>query len=161
MQLLVYRRHRGPVPWIIEVNPRPPGLFASQTPGSVYGVDYWGISLLLAVGDKERAAALSQPFKKGAQSHTVLVMIRAEFDPGCDGIFDSDDICAELLVRYPDLKQYLGRYGCLLKRGQKIPHPREGRNTFVAYMNVFSRNSRQEALAIAEKVREEVRYVIR
>lgn len=150
-----------PAPWIIEVNPRPPGVFASQTPGSVYGVDYWGISLLLAVGDKARAAALSQPFKKGAQSHTVLVMIRAEFDPECEGIFDSDDVCAELLVRYPDLKQYLGRYGCLLKRGQKIPHPREGRNTFVAYLNVFSRNSRQEALAIAEKVREEVRYVIR
>ncbi|KAJ2993302.1 hypothetical protein NUW58_g1879 [Xylaria curta] len=150
-----------PAPWIIEVNPRPPGLFASQTPGSVYGIDYWGISLLLAAGDKARAAALSQPFTNGAQSHTVLVMIRAEFDPACEGIFDSDDVCAELLMRHPELKEHLGRYGCLLKRGQKIPHPSQGKNTFVAYMNVFSRTSRQEALHIAEKVRQEVRYEIR
>ncbi|GAP83163.1 putative glutathione synthetase ATP-binding domain-like protein [Rosellinia necatrix] len=150
-----------PVPWVIEVNPRPPGLFASQTPVSVYGIDYWGISLLLGVGDKARATALSRPFANGAQSHTVLVMIRAEFDPACEGIFDSGDVCAELLVRHPDLKQHLGRYGCLLKRGQKIPHPREGRNTFVAYLNVTSWTSRQEALDIATKVREEIRYEIR
>ncbi|RYC66193.1 hypothetical protein CHU98_g44 [Xylaria longipes] len=150
-----------PTPWIIEVNPRPPGLFASQTPGFVYGIDYWGISLLLGVGDKTRAAALSQPFLNGAQGHTVLVMIRAEFDPACEGIFDSDDICAELLKRHPEFKKHLGRYGCLLKRGQKIPHPRDGKNTFVAYMNVFSRTSRQEALDIAKKVREEVKYKIR
>ncbi|KAI0537242.1 hypothetical protein GGR58DRAFT_527468 [Xylaria digitata] len=151
----------APTPWIIEVNPRPPGLFASQTPGSVYGIDYWGISLLLRVGDQARAAALSQPFANGAQSHTVLVMIRAEFDKSCEGIFDSDDVCAELLGRHPDLKEHLGRYGCLLKRGEKIPHPSEGRNTFVAYINVFSRTSRQEALVIAKKVREEIRYEIR
>ncbi|KAI1737640.1 hypothetical protein F4680DRAFT_468145 [Xylaria scruposa] len=150
-----------PTPWIIEVNPRPPGLFASQTPVSVYGIDYWGISLLLGIGDKARAAALSQPFLNGAQNHTVLVMIRAEFDPACEGIFDSDDVCAELLTRHPEFEKHLGRYGCLLKRGQRIPHPKDGKNTFVAYMNVFSRTSRQEALDIAEKVREEVKYKIR
>ncbi|KAI0100177.1 hypothetical protein GGR51DRAFT_551666 [Nemania sp. FL0031] len=150
-----------PTPWVIEVNPRPPGLFASQTPGSVYGIDYWGVSLLLGTGDKTRAALLLQPFANGAQSHTVLVMIRAEFDPTCEGIFDSDDVCAELLTRHPELKNHLGRYGCLLKRGQKIPHPKDGKNTFVAYLNVFSRASRQEALAIATKVREEIRYDIR
>ncbi|KAF2967752.1 hypothetical protein GQX73_g5830 [Xylaria multiplex] len=126
-------RERGvaedtPTPWIIEVNPRPPGLFASQTPGSVYGIDYWGVSLLLRVGDQARAAALCQPFANGAQSHTVLVMIRAEFDRSCEGIFDSDDVCAELLERHPDLKEHLGR---------------------------------QEALVIARKVREEIRYDIR
>ncbi|KAI0904429.1 hypothetical protein F4823DRAFT_213344 [Ustulina deusta] len=150
-----------PTPWIIEINPRPPGLFASQTPGSVYGIDYWGVSLLLGVGDKARASVLSRPFANGAQSHTVLVMIRAEFDPACEGIFDSDDICAELLMRHPELREHLGRYGCLLKRGQRIPHPSGGKNTFVAYINVFSRTSRQEALDIAKKVREEVKYEIR
>ncbi|KAI0427821.1 hypothetical protein F5Y09DRAFT_344317 [Xylaria sp. FL1042] len=150
-----------PTPWIIEINPRPPGLFASQTPGSVYGIDYWGVSLLLGIGDKTRASALSRPFVDGAQSHTVLVMIRAEFDPSCEGIFDSDDVCADLLERHPELKEHLGRYGCLLKRGQQIPHPSGGRNTFVAYINVFSKKSRQEALDVATKVREEVRYKIR
>ncbi|KAI1422937.1 hypothetical protein F5Y12DRAFT_570772 [Xylaria sp. FL1777] len=150
-----------PTPWIIEINPRPPGLFASQTPGSVYGIDYWGVSLLLGMGDKARASVLSRPFTNGAQSHTVLVMIRAEFDRTCEGIFDSDDVCAELLTRHPEFREHLGRYGCLLKRGQRIPHPSGGKNTFVAYINVFSRTSRQEALDIATKVREQVRYEVR
>ncbi|KAI1362560.1 hypothetical protein F5Y08DRAFT_329987 [Xylaria arbuscula] len=150
-----------PSAWIIEINPRPPGLFASQTPGSVYGIDYWAVSLLLGTGDKHRASVLSQPFAAGAQNHTVLVMIRAEFDPACEGIFDSDDVCADLLKRHPELRQYIGRNGCLLKRGQKIPHPSGGRNTFVAYINVSSRKSRQEALEIARKVRAEIRYEIR
>ncbi|KAI0407692.1 hypothetical protein F4802DRAFT_605491 [Xylaria palmicola] len=150
-----------PTPWVIEVNPRPPGLFASQTPASVYGIDYWAISLLLGVGDRARAGALARPFAGGAQSHTVLVMIRAEFDPAREGVFDSDDVCAELLARHPELAPHLGRYGCLLKRGQRIPHPSGGRNTFVAYINVFSRTSRQEALEVAKKVREEIRYEIR
>ncbi|KAI8624428.1 glutathione synthetase ATP-binding domain-like protein [Xylariaceae sp. FL1651] len=151
-----------PSPWIIEVNPRPPGLFASQTPQSVYGIDYWGISLLLAVGDKARAAALSRPFAGGAQSHTALVLIRADFDADkCEGIFDSDDVCAELVTRRPELGRHISRCGCLLKRGQKIPHPREGRNTFIAYFNISSRTSRLEALSIAETVRREVRYEIR
>ncbi|KAK5634384.1 hypothetical protein RRF57_010098 [Xylaria bambusicola] len=150
-----------PTPWIIEINPRPPGLFASQTPGLVYGIDYWGVTLLLSTGDKARASVLSRPFSTGAQNHTVLVMIRAEFDPACEGIFDSDDVCVDLLKRHPELRQHIGRNGCLLKRGQRIPHPSGGRNTFVAYINVFSRKSRQEALEIAKKVRDEIRYEIR
>lgn len=164
-----------PKPWIIEVNPRPPGLFASQTPGSVYGVDYWAISLLLAIGDKARAEVISRPFitttsdspsASPAQNHTVLVMIRAEFDfdPSSsrrEGVFDSDDVCEELLARHPELREHVGLCGCLLQRGQKIPDPREGKNTFVAYFNVFSRTSRLEALQLAKKVREEVRYEIR
>ncbi|KAI0521926.1 hypothetical protein F5B22DRAFT_643507 [Xylaria bambusicola] len=150
-----------PTPWIIEINPRPPGLFASQTPGSVYGIDYWGVTLLLGTGDKARASVLSRPFATGAQNHTVLVMIRAEFDSAREGIFDSDDVCVDFLKRHPELRQHIGRNGCLLKRGQRIPHPSGGRNTFVAYMNVFSRKSRQEALEIAKMVRDGIRYEIR
>ncbi|KAI0146998.1 hypothetical protein GGR57DRAFT_516621 [Xylariaceae sp. FL1272] len=161
-QSKIQSQTQAPSPWIIEINPRPPGLFASQTPESVYGVSYWGLSLLLAINDKSRAKALSQSFTAGAQSHTVLVMIPVNFDQNtCEGIFDSDDVCAELLTRKPELRQHIGRAGCLLKRGQKVPHPSVGKNTFVAYLNVFSRTSRREALEVAEKVRQELRYKIR
>lgn len=54
----------------------------------------------------------------------------------------------------------VNRYECLAKKGQKIPHPSTGANTFVAYFNVFSK-SRNEALVIAAEVRKEVRYSIR
>ncbi|KAI5926975.1 hypothetical protein F4810DRAFT_699261 [Camillea tinctor] len=154
---------RKPVtPWVLEINPRPPGVIASQINASVYGVDYWGIAMLLALDDKGRARSLTRPFLSGAQHHGVLVLISADFEQDtCEGIFDSDDICEELLARRPDLEANINRRGCLLKRGQKIPHPSSGKNTFVAYFNVYSNRSRREALKIAREVREQVKYTFR
>lgn len=150
-----------PAPWVLEINPRPPGLTASRIIESVYGIDYFGVALSLAVEDKVRVKALSRPFLNGAQHTGVMTLIPAEFEESCEGIFDSDDVCEELFVRRPDFEYYtVNRHGCLAKRGQRIPHPSSGANTFVAYFNVFS-NSRKEALEIAAEVKKEVRYSIR
>ncbi|KAI1418651.1 glutathione synthetase ATP-binding domain-like protein [Hypoxylon sp. FL1857] len=153
-------RSNPPSPWVIEINPRPPGLTASRIVESVYGIDYFGVALALAIDDKERVRVLCRPFLSGAQYTGAMTLIGAEFDESCEGIFDSDDICEELLQRRPDLAQNINRYGCLAKRGQRIPHPSSGSNTFLAYFNVFSK-SRKEALEIATEVRKEVRYSIR
>ncbi|KAH9999762.1 glutathione synthetase ATP-binding domain-like protein [Xylariaceae sp. FL0662B] len=153
---------RAPVPWIIEINPRPPGLTASRIVESVYGIDYSGVALLLAINDDARVKALSRPFLNGAQYTGVMVLIGADFDEHtCEGIFDSDDICEELLNRRPDLARNINRYGCLAKKGQRVPHSSSGTNTFIAYFNVFSTKSRQDALEIATEVRGEVRYSFR
>ncbi|KAI0851236.1 glutathione synthetase ATP-binding domain-like protein [Daldinia vernicosa] len=149
-----------PTPWILEINPRPPGSTASRIVESVYGIDYFGVALSLAIEDKDRARSLSLPFQNGAQHTGVLVFIGADFDETCQGIFDSDDICKELISRRPDLAKNINRYGCLVKRGQKVPHPSSGANTFIAYFNVFS-ESRKEALEVAAEVRKEVRYSFR
>ncbi|KAI2625889.1 glutathione synthetase ATP-binding domain-like protein [Hypoxylon sp. NC1633] len=149
-----------PTPWVLEINPRPPGLTASRIIESVYGIDYFGVALAVALDDKDRARALSRPFLNGAQYTGVMVLIGAEFAEDCEGIFDSDDVCEELLARRPDLARNINRYGCLAKRGQKIPHPSSGANTFLAYFNIFSK-SRKEALEIATVVRQEVRYSFR
>ncbi|KAI1208682.1 glutathione synthetase ATP-binding domain-like protein [Annulohypoxylon truncatum] len=149
-----------PSPWVLEINPRPPGLTASRIVESVYGIDYFGVALTLAINDKERVKALARPFLNGAQYTGAMVLIGAEFDRTCEGIFDSDDICEELISRRPDLARNINRCECLAKRGQIIPHPSTGANTFVAYFNVFSK-SRKEALEIAAEVRKEVRYSIR
>ncbi|KAL6901273.1 hypothetical protein GGI43DRAFT_372389 [Trichoderma evansii] len=147
-----------PAAWLIEINPRPLGMTGSHVIESTYGIDYWGLAMLIAVADKTRARSLSQPFKNGAQYTCVMVFIPADFPSYYQGIFDSDDICAELQARRPDLAKHISRSGCLVKRGQKVPHPSSGVNTFLAYFNVFSRESRREALKLADRVREEVRY---
>ncbi|KAI1107140.1 glutathione synthetase ATP-binding domain-like protein [Jackrogersella minutella] len=149
-----------PTPWVLEINPRPPGLTASRIVESVYGIDYFGVALTIAIDDKERVRALARPFMNGAQYNGVMVLIGAEFDKNCEGIFDSDDICEELLARRSDLAQNINRCESLAKRGQRIPHPSSGANTFLAYFNVFS-TSRKEALEIATEVKKEVRYSIR
>ncbi|GAB1199529.1 hypothetical protein APSETT444_008879 [Aspergillus pseudonomiae] len=150
--------NRTPRAWLIEINPRPLGMTGSQIIESTYGIDYWGLALLSAVGDKTRVRALARPFLKGPQYTSVMVFIPADFTSSCKGIFDSEDICADLIARRPDLEAFISKCGCLVKRGQHVPHPSTGRNTFLAYFNVFSRNSREEALNIAKEVREAVRY---
>ncbi|KAL7913113.1 hypothetical protein GGI35DRAFT_274722 [Trichoderma velutinum] len=147
-----------PTAWLIEINPRPLGMTGSHAIESTYGIDYWGLAMLIAVADKSRARSLSQPFKHGAQYTCVMVFIPAEFPSSCQGIFDSDDICVELKARRPDLAKHISRCGCLVKRGQRVPHPSSGINSFLAYFNVFSRKGRREALELADKVREEVRF---
>jgi hypothetical protein len=154
-------KSKEPAPWLIEINPRPPGMKGTQIIESTWGVDYWGLGMLLSLRDKPRVRALSQPYGRGPQYTCVMVFISADYDPSCEGIFDSDDICAELFARRPDLAKNVSRYGCLATRGQRIPHPHTGINTFIAYFNVFSRVSRREALKLAAVVREEVRFVFR
>lgn len=149
---------REPKAWLIEINPRPLGMTGSQIIEHTYGIDYWGLALLFTVNDTTRSRALALPFKAGPQYTSAMVFIPADFPSSCQGVFDSDDICKELFSRRPDLEAFVSRCGCLVKRGQKVPHPSEGRNTFVAYFNVFSRRGRQEAMDIARQVREEVRY---
>lgn len=151
-----------PAPWLVEINPRPPGMKGTQIIESTYGVDYWGLALLIALGNKLRARALSCSFTKGAQYTCVMVFIPADYDVlVCEGIFDSDDICDELLSRRPDLAKQISRCGCLVKRGERIPHPSIGVNSFIAYFNVYSRRGRHEALQLAKMVREEVKFSFR
>ncbi|KAI0019357.1 hypothetical protein F4780DRAFT_793478 [Xylariomycetidae sp. FL0641] len=149
-------------PWVLEVNIRPPGIVASQMQRYLYGIEYWGIAMLLAMRDKERAKALSVPFSRGPDHTAVFVFISADFDQDTqEGIFDSDDITLELKQRRPDLASNIRNCACWLKKGQKIAHPSTGKNTFVAYFHVFSYTSRREALEIAGTVKEEVRYSFR
>ncbi|KAB8247345.1 hypothetical protein BDV35DRAFT_404411 [Aspergillus flavus] len=142
-------------PWLIEINPRPLGMTGSQIIESTYGIDYWGLALLIAVGEKARVRALSQPFKYGPQYTCIMVFIPADYPIYYQGIFDSEDICTDLMARRPDLAKQISRCACLVKRGQKVAHPSSGRHTFLAYFNVFSRKGRKEALDLARQVREE------
>ena len=121
---------KKPTAWLHEINPRPLGMTGSQIIESTYGIDYWGLALLIAVGDKTRVRALSQPFKHGPQYTCIMVFIPADYSISCEGIFDSEDICADLLARRPDLAKQISRCACLVKRGQRVPHPTSGKNSF-------------------------------
>ena len=147
-----------PKPFLIEINVRPPGSAASRLPKSTHGVEYWGVAVLSAIRDNTRMRALAQLFRTGPQYTGIIVFISADFPLTCQGIFDSDDVCADLMERRPDLRPHISSSNCLVKRGDKVPHPSTGRNTFVALVNVFSRTSRAEAQAIAHEVRAAVRY---
>ncbi|KAH8589569.1 ATP-grasp domain-containing protein [Bisporella sp. PMI_857] len=146
-----------PSAWLIEINPRPPGIQSFQATAITYGVDYIGLSLLLAVGDRERAKILAQPF---AQRHQYWSQILFVPTPK-GGKFDSDDVCAELKERCPDLVPHISVSFCHSKRGDIIPDPLEsGQLTWIAYYLVNSRVSRRHLLEVCERVRNETHFTI-
>ncbi|KAJ0425292.1 hypothetical protein BJY00DRAFT_275131 [Aspergillus carlsbadensis] len=145
-----------PSAWLIEINPRPPGIQETAAVESTYGIDYWAIGLLSALRDHTRLRSLSHPFLQGPQYWSEMVFIPV----ARGGIFDSDDVCAELIERRPDLGKHVSRSFCFLKRGDRVPGPDEGITGWVAYFVVFSRVSRAELLRLSREVRAEVRITI-
>jgi biotin carboxylase len=146
-------RNEKPSAWLIEINPRPPGIQETAAVQSTYGIDYWGIGLLSALRDHARLRSLSQPFLQGPQYWSEMVFIPVT----CGGIFDSDDVCADLIEGRPDLGKHVSRSFCFLKRGDIVVGPEEGITGWVAYFVVFSRVSRAELLRLSREIRAEVR----
>lgn len=149
---------QGPSAWLIEINARPPGLQASWASRNTYGVDFWGLSLSFALNEKETARALAVPFgtETGNQYWCQIVFIPV----AKGGVFESDDVCQELMQRRPDLAKHISRSLCFFERGQNVPDPSEGLLTWVAYYLVFSRESRQDVLKVADAVRRETVFTI-
>jgi len=146
----------APSAWLIEVNPRPPGIQASDASKHVYGIDYWGLGLLFALNDRPRVKQLSHPFMQGPQYWCEMVFIPVLKG----GMYESGDVCAELFARRPDLAAYVSGSFCFLKKGDRVPDPDTGVNAWVSYFNVFSRKSRAHVLEIAETVRRECTFSI-
>jgi biotin carboxylase len=153
----------GPSPssWLIEINPRPPGSTVPELTQYTHGIDYRSLALLLALGDQQRVEALSQPFYNALRCTIVMVVIPVDFDLSCEGIFESEDMCAALLVRRPDLAKHVIDCGCFLKNGDRVFHPSSGSTKWLAYFHVISLSGRTEALQLAQEVRREVRYRFR
>ncbi|KAL7929915.1 ATP-grasp domain-containing protein [Trichoderma chlorosporum] len=146
----------APYTWLIEVNPRPPGIQASEAVRHTYGLDYFGLALLFALDDKERVRQLSHPFAQGHQYWCEMVFIPVEKG----GVYESGDVCAELFARRPDLAASVSGSFCFLRKGDAVQDPAGGVNSWVAYFNVFSRESREHLLELGEEIRREVKFSI-
>ncbi|KAH6616863.1 hypothetical protein C7974DRAFT_379699 [Boeremia exigua] len=141
--------------FLIEVNARCPGRQALSAVARSYGVDYYMMQLLLAIGDTARTTALCQPFLGGCQyqcCEAVYIPART------GGIFDSGNLKDELLERRPDLASAIVEHHTLFQRGDVIPGPETGKLRWVATFLVASRRSRHDALLAGEIVESEVRY---
>ena len=149
---------QDPSTWLIEINARPPGLQAAWASRNTYGVDFWGLSLTLALDDKDTVRTLAAPFgtEHGNQYWCQIVFVPVPKG----GVFQSDDVCKELGERRPDLAKHISRSLCFFERGQAVPDPSEGLLTWVAYYLVFSRESRQHVMALADEVMKETVFSI-
>ena len=76
-------------------------------------------------------------------------------------MYESGDVCEELFARRPDLADHVSGSFCFLKKRERVSDPLStGLNSWVAYFNVYSRESRAHVLELADCVRREVTFSI-
>ncbi|KAL8847175.1 MAG: hypothetical protein Q9221_007776 [Calogaya cf. arnoldii] len=121
-----------------------------------YGVNQDSPSLLLAIGDQERATMLSQAFKTVFQYQSTALFISA----GKGGKLVSGDMVDELRQRRPDVATNVIDSMSFYKKGEVMPEPTADNLSAVAWALVVGRQGRRNVLEMAESVREEVRFEI-
>ncbi|KAF7862878.1 uncharacterized protein EAF02_010427 [Botrytis sinoallii] len=142
-------KNRTPTVFILEVNPRPPGMRTHTAIARTYGVSYRSIALLTALQDHERLRALAVPFVGGAQYDMQVLFIAAQKG----GVYQSGDVCSTILEREPDLSSHVKQSMGFLHNGQEVPDPR-GRTSGIACFWIASQGGRREARLISEKIQE-------
>lgn len=143
----------APTVFILEVNPRPPGMRTSTAAAHTYGVSYRSLALLHALADHDRLRALALPFRGGPQYHMQILFLAA----AKGGVYNSGDICAAVFDYEPSLRDHVVQCTSFLRNGQDVPHPRQGRTSGMAYFLVVSRASRREARCVSERIQRLVR----
>ncbi|KAM3420964.1 hypothetical protein BST61_g4196 [Cercospora zeina] len=147
---------KAPSCFLMDCNIRPPGLNSSDVVETTWGVDYWALLLTIPLRDEQRVRALAQPYRKGPQYFADMIFVSAVFDASKEGIYQSGNVTEELKLRRPDLARHISKALTYKRKGDRIPHPTTGTNTFLAYLNVFSRESREHVLHVATQVRKEI-----
>ncbi|KAL7628065.1 hypothetical protein AAE478_002261 [Parahypoxylon ruwenzoriense] len=149
--------HRTSV-YLLEINARPPGYLESVAALLAYGVDYYALRLLFALGPKgySRIQGLAQPFRSGSQFHLSMVIIPATVE----GIMKTDDATLDLFLRYPQLRDVVVDYKSSKKRGDFVQGPESSELWWVAYLSIISRTSRRDLLERVMFVRSHFKYEV-
>ncbi|KAI1163106.1 glutathione synthetase ATP-binding domain-like protein [Nemania serpens] len=146
--------NKRPSFYLHEINARPPGYYGNVASNMTYGVDYYALDMLCAVGDMQRFRSLAHPFRQGPQWWLVITMIPEERE----GVMKTEDACNEFLRKFRDLAAVVPDYTTFKKGGSRLEGPGASKLGFVAYLSVVSRHSRTDALQLAARIRREFTY---
>jgi biotin carboxylase len=148
---------KSPSCYLHEVNARPPGYINCVAALLAYGVDYYAIRLLLALGpsENERIKALAQPFLGGKPQYTLGIAV---LPPTREGIMGSEDAVGEFLEANPDLQEHVVFHQTVKERGEVVQGPDSSELWCVGYVIVASPEGRKACLELAQSVRERFDY---
>lgn len=142
--------------YLHEINARPPGYYGNVSCNLTYGVDYYALDFLYAVGDMDRFRALAYPFERGPQWCLVITMMPERRE----GIMKTPDACRQFLEYNSDINDSVAGYMTWKKGGSKLQGPNASQLGFVGYFYVISRTTRSEALRIASGIRRDFNYEV-
>ncbi|KAK0654921.1 ATP-grasp domain-containing protein, partial [Cercophora newfieldiana] len=131
--------------YLHEVNARPPGYLETVAVLLAYGVDYYALRLLTAIGahhEAPRIRALSQPFRDGPQFHLSLLMVHQALA----GVMRTRDPVGEFLDAHPDVKANVVDFNSRKKGGDVLVGPGASDLCWVGFLSVVSRDSRADLL---------------
>ncbi|KAJ4336824.1 hypothetical protein N0V95_008504 [Ascochyta clinopodiicola] len=151
-----------PSAFMVEANVRPPGIGGSWVTLYTYGVDFYALHLLRAVGDRERFDSLSHPFifspsaggGGGAQYWAAhcLIPVHRENIRVPDGFFE------KLYRIVPEVVLHTAMAEMHVKPGTVIsPHGGVG---LFAYCVLFTRISRRHMLELCRSVADAAKKVL-
>ena len=136
---------------LIEVNARAPGYQCNRASAHAYGVDYYALSLLLALRDQHRVQILSTPF-------TTTTPIRywhaQSFLPAlCGGSFAGEGALEAMAMMRPDLHRHIVETVVFFRNGDRVADPKSGRHMWLATFLIRSREGRQHVLEVETAIR--------
>lgn len=147
-----------PVVYLHEVNARPAGYLESVAVLLAYGVDYYALRMMLAIGEGEssRLRSLAQPFLQGPQFHLSVMIIQQTRA----GVMKTED-CAKEFLDHPEhasVKAAVVDYYSRKKGGDVLEGPDASALWWIAFFSVTSRLSRRELLEKVRFVQERFSY---
>ncbi|KAF2185755.1 hypothetical protein K469DRAFT_687610 [Zopfia rhizophila CBS 207.26] len=150
--------HEEPQVYLHEINARPPGYLESVAVLFAYGIDYYALRMLMALGPAEnaRVRALSQSFLNGPQFHLSLMILQQTRA----GIMKTADAAKEFLEEHPDIKTKVVDYYTRKKGGDVLDGPNASALWWIAYFSVISRESRGDLLRQVDFIQQNFKYEI-
>ncbi|KAJ5545122.1 hypothetical protein N7461_007426 [Penicillium sp. DV-2018c] len=153
--------------FLIEINPRPPGFPCVYSTRLVYGIDYFALHLLGAIGDKARIRGLGQsfwdrlpvlsPLAGGPEGLCSSIAFIATDKAG--GVCDSEDPVGDLLGQFSSLKRDVPLGISLYHKGDKVPHATPEQLVFLGFFLVLStgRSSRGHVVDVTRQIQHRFR----
>ena len=140
-----------------EANARAPGHQCNRAAAHAYGVDFYALSLLLALRDHKRVQILSTPFT------AVIQYWHAQcFLPAMNGgRFAGEGALSALATERPDLYKHIVETIVYFRNGDKVANPVSGRHMWLGTFLIRSKTGRRHVLEVEKAIRSYLRPTMR
>lgn len=147
-----------PSAYLIENNARPPGYMVASLARLTYGIDYFALQMLFALGSDEvdRFKAMASPFQNGAQYYSMVQYV----SPDRSGILLTEDPGKEMLERCSNLmdRDAVAVSWSPKRKGDKIFGPEINEVAWLSRYIVTSRQSLGHLLDLGAEIVREFKY---
>ncbi|KAI1186305.1 hypothetical protein F5B17DRAFT_404327 [Nemania serpens] len=149
-----------PSAYLVENNARPPGYMTGNMVCLTYGVDYYGLQMLFALGPGEvdRFRGLAMPFRNGAQYYSMVQYV----SPTRSGVLLTEDPGRDLIERCPELMSAdnVALSWSPLRKGDKIKGPESKEVAWLSRYIVTSRRSLTHLLDLGSEIVKQYKYEV-